>query len=75
MTTLDDIMTEIRELRSQLERPSRPAKLLTTEEAADLADVAVDTIRRWVKEGKLTNRGRGKGLRFSVKDVEAMRGS
>ncbi len=73
MTTLDDIMTELKAIRSRLDCPSRPAKLLTLDEAAAFVNVSTGTIRRWVKDGRLENKGHGRALRFALDDLKKAR--
>ncbi len=73
MTTLDDIMSELKAIRSRLDCPSRPAKLLTLAEAAAFLDISTATIRRWVKDGRLESKGQGRVLRFAMDDLKKAR--
>ena len=50
------------------------SRLLTVREVADRLRVEPESVRRWVKEGKLTVAGRTPGgqLRFNEEDVNAL---
>ena len=48
------------------------AEFLSTAEASAFARVSPDTLRRWVKEGKLTTGHAGRELRFRRKDLEGL---
>ncbi len=45
---------------------------LSTAEAADRARVAPGTLRRWIREGRLTSHGAGRELRVLREDLEKL---
>lgn len=59
-------------------RMSKPETLLTSREAANRLGISVQTISRWVNEGKLTPALKAPGLRgpsfFRAEDVDALKG-
>jgi excisionase family DNA binding protein len=60
------------EVRRAVSDANRPDEYLSPEKAAALADVKPATIRRWVREGKLTRYGQGKRvLRVSRAELES----
>lgn len=67
------IATAIRdEVKRAVREATLPVQFLSTEEAADVADVATGTIRRWVKTGKLTGHKAGRVLRIDRRELEQM---
>jgi excisionase family DNA binding protein len=64
-------------LRAELQRvlvgasPGRD-EMLTTHEAADLARVAVGSVRRWVRQGRLQRHRVGRTLRVSRVELECL---
>lgn len=64
-------------LRAELQRVLAAAKpdhdeMLTTHEAADIARVAVGSVRRWVRQGRLQRHRVGRTLRVSRIELECM---
>lgn len=59
------VRDELRALGSGL-----PDEYLSTREAAKLAKVAIGTIRRWLREGRLAPHHAGRHLRISRADLE-----
>jgi len=62
-------------LRAELQRVLAAAKsdsdeMLTTHEAADIARVAVGSVRRWVRQGRLRRHRVGRTLRVSRVELE-----
>lgn len=49
------------------------ADLLTPTDAAAVVGVSVKTVRRWVREGRLANRGAGRGIRLSRAELLAVK--
>lgn len=47
----------------------RPLELLSVEEAARYAKVSVQTVRRWLKSGKLRFYRAGRQIRIDVSDL------
>ena len=64
-------------LRAELQRvlvaaaPDRD-EMLTTHEAADIARVAVGSVRRWVRQGRLRRHRVGRTLRVSRVELECL---
>jgi|CZCB01.1.fsa_nt_gi excisionase family DNA binding protein len=50
---------------AQIQRP------LTTEEAAEYLQVTVDTVRRYIREGRLKALQLGRGYRIRLEDLDA----
>ena len=76
MSGIDEQIADavLRRLQPTLERMERMIstgsahgadELLTVKQAASLAKVRPATVRRWIREGLLTPRGRARGLRVS----------
>jgi excisionase family DNA binding protein len=51
------VQTVRSEVRAAIEEAMKPDEYISTETAAKLAEVTKETIRRWVKVGKLTPYG------------------
>ena len=73
--------SELRELirgivREELDRALADAKptddYLSTKAAATLASVAEGTIRRWIREGRITGHRAGRVLRLRRSDLEGL---
>lgn len=59
-------------VREELARAAaRPEEYLSTREAADTARVAPGTVRRWIREGRLTGQHAGRTIRVKRSDLEA----
>lgn len=61
-------------VRAELAKLAAPKQdeYLSTKKAAELANVATGTIRRWVKAGRLSNNRAGRLVRVSRADLERM---
>ena len=64
-------------LRAELQRAlvatgTARDEMLTTREAADIARVAVGSIRRWVRQGRLQRHRVGRTLRVSRAELERL---
>lgn len=74
MSELEDMVRKI--VRDELARlaPKEPANdgYLSTEAAAEFADVAVATIRRWVREGKLPEHRAGRRVRVLKSELSQL---
>jgi excisionase family DNA binding protein len=78
VTSLDDslrkLITEV--VRDEIKRALAAAKphdeFLTTSEAATLAKVAIGSIRRWIRQGKLKRHVVGKTLRVSRAELDRL---
>lgn len=67
------IATRVRdEVARQLADVRVPREYLSTREAADLANVAQATIRRWVREGRLKASGAGREIRIQRVELETL---
>lgn len=60
------------EVRVQVREATRVDEFLSTSSAAKFADVAPGTVRRWVKDGKLTRHRAGRVLRVSRIELERL---
>jgi len=60
------------EVRRQVAEATRVDDYLSTARAAELADVAPNTIRRWVHDGKLTRHKAGRVIRISRNELERL---
>ncbi len=74
---IDGLATWIQRLvRAEVDRAlaerASPERYLSTAEAAELAGVAEQTVRRWVREGALEPGRAGRLLRFRASDVEKL---
>jgi excisionase family DNA binding protein len=70
----DAVRTAVREeLRAGLAdlRPAPAGQYLTIKEAAELARVSRDSLRRWIGAGRLTARRAGRELRIERSALEA----
>ena len=69
------IMSELRQIREELrairERESIQPIAVSTDTAAKMLGVGVDTLRRWVREGKLSRIEEDGVHRYRVADLEA----
>lgn len=57
------------EIRSAIDE-ARGAEYLSTQDAAELARVAEGTIRRWIREGRLSGQRAGRCMRILRTDLE-----
>lgn len=60
------------EVRRVLGEATQPDEFLTTAEAAEVAKVAQGTIRRWIRDGRLTPHHAGRELRVRRVDLDAI---
>ncbi len=60
------------EVRRAVNDAVKADEFLSTTAAADVADVAPATIRRWVSEGKLTRHQAGRVIRVSRAELEQL---
>ena len=67
---LREIITEI--VRAEIAKATMPTEYLTTRAAAQLAKVAEETIRRWIREGKLEVFRAGRVVRVLRADLEGL---
>jgi excisionase family DNA binding protein len=66
-----DIAREV--IREELVNVTAPAdSYLSTQDAAELADVSTGTIRRWIREGKLPPHRAGRLVRVRRAELERM---
>ena len=70
--TIESVVRNVvrEELRTAL-GASRPSEYLSLRAAAVRAGVSAATVRRWVKDGKVTRYGEGRIVRVKWCDVEA----
>ncbi len=68
------LQEEVARLREELKTAKRVdgPKYLSPEHAAEIADVEPDTIRDWVKAGRLPRYGAGRGVRVKLDDLEEL---
>lgn len=59
-------------VRSALARATLPDEYLTTGAAAKLASVAPGTLRRWIREGRLTGHKAGRVVRVRRAELEQL---
>lgn len=72
-TLRDAIAAIVREEVAKLAPKGAPADdYLTVGAAAELASVAPGTVRRWVREGQLTEHRAGRTLRVKRRDLERL---
>ncbi len=64
----------VREELAREKSPKEPAGHLSTRAAAEHAGVAMGTIRRWIRDGKLPELRAGRHLRVRRSDVDALLG-
>lgn len=64
------LVTEI--VREELRRVAARDQYLSTGHAAELADVAPGTIRRWLREGKLRGYRAGRSVRVKLSELEQL---
>jgi len=57
------LAAELRELRQKIDPPK---EWVTVHEAADQFGVSVGTVRRWISEGRIEAKGKGKAKRVRV---------
>lgn len=67
---LTEVAREV--IREELAKMSRHEEYLPTAQAASYAKVAVGTIRRWVREGRLAEHRAGSELRVSLAELEQL---
>ena len=60
------------EVRRAVATATMPDEYLSTVAAARVADVAPGTIRRWIKDGRLTRHKAGRVIRVSRHELERM---
>lgn len=60
------------EVAKALAKTTAPDEYLSTRGAAELAGVADGTIRRWIREGRLTGHRAGRVVRIKRADVERL---
>ncbi len=73
MTDLEaTIRSIVRDELAKATAAAKPDEYLSTRAAAELADVAAETIRRWVRIGKLAEHRAGRCVRVSRADLERM---
>lgn len=77
MQFLDQLREEIRQIvREELAAAggalSSRGEYMSTAEAGQLAAVSQGTIRRWIREGRLTAAGAGRELRVRRDEIEAL---
>lgn len=60
------------EVRRALSEATQPDEFLTTARAAEVAKVAQGTIRRWIRDGRLTPHHAGRELRVRRSDLDAL---
>jgi excisionase family DNA binding protein len=65
------IREELRAALGELKASTAPAAYLTIREAAELARVSCDSLRRWIGAGRLTARRAGRELRIERSALEA----
>jgi excisionase family DNA binding protein len=65
-----DVVRE--EVRRVLGEATQSDEYLTTAEAAEVAKVAQGTIRRWIRDGRLTPHHAGRELRVRRLDLDAL---
>jgi excisionase family DNA binding protein len=61
-------------VREELAKMQAPAEYLSTGEAAKLAGVAAGTVRRWIREARLTEHRAGRHVRVRRADLERLLG-
>jgi excisionase family DNA binding protein len=67
---LRGLLEQIVEMRMQKAvEELRPDHLLTIAEAAERAGVSESTIRNWVRDGKIIDRGKGRKVKISEKEL------
>jgi excisionase family DNA binding protein len=59
-------------VREELRRQAGSAQYLSTGHAAELADVAPGTIRRWLREGRLRGYRAGRAVRVKRDELEQL---
>ena len=64
----------VREELAREREAAKPAEYLATARAAEMADVAEGTIRRWIREGRLAGYRAGRVVRVKRSDLEALLG-
>ncbi len=71
---LRELITDI--VRGEVDRALREASpaaaLLSTRDAAKYAGVVPDTVRRWIREGKLPEQRAGRVVRIARADLERL---
>jgi len=70
LEALRALITEV--VRAELAQLAPPDDLLSTEQVAQHCGVAVGTVRRWVREGRLETLYAGRHLRIKRTEVDTM---
>lgn len=73
---LTELMTEIvrKELKQLEERLTKPSRILTREEAAEVLGVSPNTVSNYVKQGLIPNRGVGRRILILDTDLQTAPG-
>jgi excisionase family DNA binding protein len=69
---IERLVERIDRLETQLAELRAPEEYLSTDAAAQLAGVHADTVRRWIREGKLEEHRAGRLVRVRRSDVERL---
>ena len=67
----DIVREEIQAALAEVREATATAVYLTVRQACDIASVSSATLRRWIRKGKLTGYGAGRGLRVRRDDLES----
>jgi excisionase family DNA binding protein len=70
--TLESLVRRIVREEIAASATAAQTELLSTAEAAGLAKVAPDTVRRWVREGRIEALEAGRELRFRRADIDKL---
>jgi excisionase family DNA binding protein len=68
----EEVPAAVRRAMADNPRASGNGEYLTPEKAADVADVHIDTVRLWLKDGKLPTHWAGKRKRVLRSDLEQL---
>lgn len=72
MPSLEDMVRALVREELALARATPPDEYLSTRAAAELAGVAIETVRRWIADKRLKRHGAGRHLRVRRSELEAM---